>query len=729
MSRKFGEAWMKVARFLFPVCVLVVGGQLAYGQGTATIVGVISDSAGALVPNAQVTLINEGTGLRRAAATDGGGRYDFPQLTVGNYRIEVSAAGFKKETRSDINLTAEQVFSANFSLVIGDVSESVEVSASVATLETAVSSVRSVVRRELIEDLPLNGRDSLDLQTLLPGEVNQPGARVSLSEEAGISVNGARGSDNNVILDGGNNVDVYDGTPTSLPNPDALQEFSVVSSSFDAEYGRSAGSLVSAVTKSGTNAYHGSAYDYLRNDVMDARSFFGGGLVAKPVLKRNQFGASLGGPIKRDKSFIFFAWESLRQVSSVTSTGTVMPSVAERAGDFSQSTRKPTDPLTSMPFPGNIIPPSRISQPAVQIANVLFPLPNAPGNTLTYNAPGSDNRNQYVSRFDHSFSNSDRIYVSYFYYDTFTVANSNLPLFNGYNHWTNNHVSSNYTKILSPTKVNSLTYTFNFLHFQRAAEPILPDKYPGSTGVAPGFRFQDAGVMTTPSDPKYTVSTRFGSVAGYFATGGNTYFDVTPWAHEFRDTLTITLGPHLIKIGGDFTKTEAYRHENISADGSAYSWGGSIANNGWASICSGLPSNYSQESSTVRTDSLYNSYGAFIQDDWKVRRNLTLNLGLRREPSLGVTDGNNEITASGPANNGYLPQCAYEAWWCRETLAFPLQRPDKTGLTFCAPLRFCLDGLSGRHSQNKNSRRLWNIFQYERDYLMNETQIDLPFVP
>ena len=218
------------------------------------------------MPSAQVTLINEATGLRETAPTDEAGRYNFTQLAVGNYRIEVSAAGFKKETRTGINLVAEQVYTADLTLEIGNVSESIEVSSSVATVETAVSSLRSTVRTELIEDLPLNGRDALTLQTLVPGSVNQPGARVSLSEENGISVNGARGSDNNVILDGGSNVDIYTGTPASLPNPDALREFSVVSSSFDSEYGRSAGSLVSAVIKSGTNSYHGSAYDYLRND-------------------------------------------------------------------------------------------------------------------------------------------------------------------------------------------------------------------------------------------------------------------------------------------------------------------------------------------------------------------------------------------------------------------------------------------------------------------------------
>src|SRR5882762_7381780 len=337
--------------------MLFAGIQCIHGQGNATIVGLISDQTKAAVAGAHVTLINEGTGIRATAVSDSGGRYNFPQLAVGNYRVEVTSEGFKRATQSGINLTAEQISSVNLTLEIGSVKDSIEVVGAPPALETVSASVRSVVRRELIEDLPLNGRNPLDLATLLPGAVNQSGARVSLSQENGVSVNGARGSDNNVLLDGGANVDVYNGTPNSLPYPDALPEFSVSTSMFSAEYGRTAGSLVSAVTKGGGNQYHGTLYEYLRNDAMDARSFFAvKGLVNKPVLKRNQFGASLGGPVKRDKSFLFVSWESLKQKNSTTSSGTVMPTALDRAGDFSQSSRKPTDPATGAAFTNNVIP-------------------------------------------------------------------------------------------------------------------------------------------------------------------------------------------------------------------------------------------------------------------------------------------------------------------------------------------------------------------------------------
>src|SRR3954451_18686876 len=595
------------------VCVIAILtlsiAPAVYGQGNAGITGIVNDSSGGVVPGAEITLTNEGTGLTEVATTDSGGRYRFLRLPVGNYRLDVVMSGFKKASQSGVNLTAEQMQTVNFALQIGQVNETVDVSAVVTGLQTETSTVRTVVTNQLIEDLPLNGRNALSLQTLIPGAVNQAGARVSLSQEDGVSVNGARGNDNNVLLDGGHNNDLYDGTPTAMPNPDALQELRVLSSSFSSEFGRGAGSLVTAVTKSGTNSYHGSVYEYLRNDVLDARSFFGhAGLVTKPTLKRNQFGASLGGPIRKDKTFLFFSWESLREQSATTNTGQVMPTAAERVGDFSQSKTKPIDPRTNARFPNDIIPATRFSNAASQIGNLLFPLPNINGNQLIFNAPASDNRNQYVARFDHAFSSRDLLYVSYFNYDTFTHSNAGLPLFNGFNNWTNNHLVGNYTKIISPTVVNTFTYTLNRLAFVRSPDPILPDQFPGKPpAVAPGLRYQDFGVMTTPQDPSFPMSTRLGTLSGYFSTGGNTYFDVVPTAHEIRETLSVTRGAHSVKFGFEWAASEANRHEVFNADGASFDFGGTRAGNGFAEWLLGLPTNF-QQYSTLRSDNLFKTF-------------------------------------------------------------------------------------------------------------------------
>ena len=702
--------------------------QRLSAQGNASVVGVVSDTSGAAIPGAAVTITNEGTSLQQHDTTDSMGRYNFPRLPIGNFSIDVVGSGFKKTSQAGINLTAEQVLTINFTLEVGQVNERVEVTGAVTGIETVTSTVRTVISHQLVEDLPLNGRNALQLQTLIPGAINQTGARVSLSQEDGVSVNGARGNDNNVLLDGGHNNDVYNGTPTSMPNPDALQEFSILSSSFNAEYGRGAGALVTAVTKSGTNSFHGSVYEYLRNDKLDARSFFGhAGLVSKPTLKRNQFGASLGGPIIKDKTFLFFSWESLRERSATTNTGQVLPTAAERAGDFSQSKSKPIDLSTSARFTNDRIPASRFSNAGVQISNLLFPLPNINGNQLIFNAPGSDTRNQYVTRFDHAFRSTDLIYVSYFYYDTLTDANAGLPLFNGFNNWTNNHLVGNYTKIVSPTVVNAVTYTLNRLAFVRGPDPILPDQFKGNPpAVAPGFRYQNAGVTTVAQDPQFPMSTRLGNLSGYFNTGGNTYFDVIPTAHEIRDTLAVTRGAHSLKFGGEFATSKAYRHEVFNADGASFDFGGTRLGNGFAEFLTGLPTNF-QQYSTLRSDNLFKTFAAFVQDDWKIASNFTLNLGFRYEPYFGIHDGNDEIIAYRPdVQSALLPNAP-------RGLLIPGD-PGVSSTTYnkdwnnLGP-RVGFAWLPFGANSHTSVRSAYGVFyNTERGYLLNETQLNQPFV-
>ncbi len=407
--------------------------------------------------------------------------------------------------------------------------------------------------------------------------------------------------------------------------------------------------------------------------------------------------------------------------------GQVLPTAAERAGDFSASKLKPTDPLTGQRFPGDQIPSSRFSQAAVGIGNILFPLPNINGNQLIFNAPGSDNRNQYIARADHSFSANDRLYVSYFYYDTLTHANAGLPLFNGFNNWTNNHIVGNYTKIFSPTIINSLTYTLNRLAFVRGPDPILPDKFPGTPPtVAPGLRYQDFGVKTVAQAPQYPMSTRLGSLAGYFGTGGNTYFDVVPTAHELRDTVTITRGAHIIKLGVETSLNDANRHEIFNADGASFTFGGTRAANGLAEWLLGAPTNFMQYS-TLQTDNVFNTFAAFAQDDWKIRPTLTFNLGLRYEPYFGIHDGHNEIVAFRRGQQSQLfPNSPRGLLFAGD--------PGVSSTTYnkdwnnVAP-RFGLAWLPFGPNSKTSIRSAYGVFyNTERGYLLNETQLNQPFV-
>ena len=700
----------------------------AFAQGTATIVGAVSDSSDAVVPAAEITLTNEATGVARKAAADTAGRFGFTRVPVGNYRLSVSAAGFKRSEMRAVNLTAEQTLQLNVTLELGEVNQSVDVSDSYTALETATSTLRSVVRRELIEDLPLNGRNALQLQTLLPGAVRQAGARTSFSQEDGISVNGSRGNDNNTLVDGGHNNDVYTGVPTSVPNPDALQEFSVLSNNFSAEYGRGSGSIVSAVTKSGTNAIHGTAYEFLRNDALDARSYFAhASLVDKQRLRRNQFGASIGGPAVRDRTFWFASWESLRESRAVTQTGLLVPTALERAGDFSASARKPTDPDTRLPFPGDRIPASRQSQAARRMADILIPLPNFTGSQFVYNSPSSERRDQLLARGDHNFSSNDRLYVSYFFANLDQVQNFNIPLANGQGSWTNNRILANYTKVLSPAMVNAFTYTYNHLSFARGPVPILPDEYPGKPpAVAAGLRLSDLGVQTKSATPQYPMNTRLGAIAGYFAFAGENFVEFFPNAHEIRNTATWTRGTHMLKFGGEYAYSRAERNASNESDGNSFAWNATRANNGYAEFLLGLPSSYTQQS-LLRTDNRFHTIGLFIQDDWKVSRSFTLNLGLRWEPGLGIYDGRDEIASfrAGQQSSQYPKAPRGLVYPGDSGITRSTYPSDWNNLAPRAGFAWQPFGPNSRTVIRSGYGIFYNAI---RGYLLNEAQIAQPFV-
>jgi outer membrane receptor protein involved in Fe transport len=710
------------------ICILLAAAA-AFGQGSASVVGTVTDASGGVVPAAELTLTNEATGVARAAKADSGGRFDFIRVPVGNYRLSASASGFKRAEMRAVNLTAEQTLQLNLALELGEVNQSVDVSDAYTALETATSTLRSVVRRELIEDLPLNGRNALQLQTLLPGAVRQAGARASFSQEDGISVNGSRGNDNNTLVDGGHNNDVYTGVPTSVPNPDALQEFSVLSNNFSAEYGRGSGSIVSAVTKSGTNQIHGTAYEFLRNDVMDARSFFAhANLVDKQRLRRNQFGASIGGPLLRDRTFWFASWESLRESRAVTQSGLLVPTPLERAGDFSATARKPTDPLAgNQPFPGNVIPANRQSQAARKMADVLIPLPNFEGSQFVYNSPSSERRDQLMARGDHNFSSNDRLYVSYFFANLDQIQNFNIPLANGQGSWTNNRILANYTKVVSPLIVNAFTYTFNHLGFARGPVPILPDKYPGNPPtVASGLRLSDLGVQTKSATPQYPMNTRLGAIAGYFAFNGENFVEFFPNAHEVRNLATWTRGAHMIKFGGEYAYSRAERNASNESDGNTFAWNATRANNGYGEFLLGLPSSYTQQS-LLRTDNRFHTIGLFIQDDWKAGRSFTLNLGLRWEPGLGIYDGRDEIASFRPGQqSAQYPKAPRGLVYPGDTGITRSTYPsDWNNLAPRAGFAWQPLGPNSRTVVRSGYGIFYNAI---RGFLLNEAQIAQPFV-
>src|SRR5487761_1609773 len=359
----------------------------------ATLTGAVTDPSGAVIPNAKVLIKNVATGITRSVAANSAGFYTAPNLLAGHYSVTISASGFSTEVQSGIVLTVGASQILNVSLQVGKVTNLVQVTGAAPTVQLASSSISAVVNSTTVRQLPLNGRSWTDLAKLQPG-VNAIQTQISASSGpdrgnrgfgAQITISGQRPMENNYRLDGVSINDYSNGAPGSVLGGnlgvDAIQEFSVLTSNYSAEYGRTAGGIVNAITKSGTNQFHGDAYEFLRNSSLDARNFFDLGPV--PPFRRNQFGASAGGPIQKNKTFVFGDYEGIRQAKGVSQVDTV-PSVAARQGNLAA---------------GQVA-----VDPAAQKYLGFWPLPNGPisGDTGTFTFPGNQvvSENFFTSRFD-----------------------------------------------------------------------------------------------------------------------------------------------------------------------------------------------------------------------------------------------------------------------------------------------------------------------------------------
>ncbi|MBO0719717.1 MAG: TonB-dependent receptor, partial [Blastocatellia bacterium] len=343
--------------------VLLFTITLAYGQlDTGTISGPIADTGGAAVPGAKVILRNEMTGAAREVMANTQGFYTFTLIPSGRYSLRVEQQGFKSYQRTGLLLQVNQNLNVPITLELGELNDSVTVTSAPPLVDSSSGVLRETVDHTRITELPLNGRNVLQLQSLLPGAV-PTGSLDQGANTPGFAINGGAGFTNNYSLDGGQYSDAYFNAPLPFPNPDAIQEFTIQTNSYSAEFGRNRGASINAVTKSGTNQFHGGAFEFLRNDVFDARPFFAG---ATPDFKRNQFGANIGGPIKKNKTFFFFAWQGTHERGTPNTSTIVVPTAKMRMGDFSELARPIIDPATGAPFPGNVIPEAQLNATAVQ---------------------------------------------------------------------------------------------------------------------------------------------------------------------------------------------------------------------------------------------------------------------------------------------------------------------------------------------------------------------------
>jgi hypothetical protein len=608
----------------------------ASAQSTATLQGTITDQQGAVVPNAKVIAHNNATGLERTAQTDADGNYQIASLPPGVYRIEVQAQGFQGQSVGELNVDVARTVVQNFQLGIGQVTQSVTVTSDAPVVETATTSVGTVINQRTVQEIPLNGRHFVDLGLLLPGSVTPPQngfLTAPLRGQGSFAINtaGNREDTVNFQINGVNLNDMAQNQITFQPSINTVQEFKADNSTFSAEYGRNSGAIVNIATRSGTNDFHGELFEFLRNDALDARNFFD---LTKPPFRRNQFGVALGGPVPlpdfrkeptgtfhlgKNKTFFFFSYEGLRQRQGLTLNSLVL-SDAQRASV--------TNPV---------------------IARLLQFIPHANSTDSSGNprflgsATAPVNIDQWTIDIDHTISSKDAVHGYYaFQHDFRGEPNLQLNTIPGFGDTRQSHrqiLTLNETHTFSSSLVNEARFGFNRIFITFTPNNELN---PADFGINEGVN-QSIGL------PQINVSgnaLNFGGPSNFPQGRGDTTF-------VGSDTLSYQWGNHALKFGGEFRR---FLNNNFTLDNGAFVFptvAAFIAGNAnsFTITLGNRPSSISQ-----------GALGAFVQDDYKVRRNVTLELGLRYDWNMSPTERYNRFVVFDPAsrslvqvNNGIAP--------------------------------------------------------------------------
>lgn len=677
----------KTAILLLAAVLLLFAPVARAQETTGTITGFVKDSTGAVIPNVEVTVRNVATGVERRVTTGAEGEYTATLLPVGRYEITVELQGFKKFTASNIRLSVNDRLRIDVTLEVGAIAETVTVEATVPAVQSESSEVGAVITGKQVTEMPLNGRSLYQLIALQPG-VSASSAIVSgrvgvgLDQLASVNVNGARAAQNNWLIDGADNVDT--GSNLAVINyisVDSVSEFRILRGNYSAEFGRSGGGQINVVTKGGGNSFHGGAFEFWRNDVMDARGPFlfldrtGDGKPDPALIRYHNFGWNIGGPIKKDKLFFYFNQE-VRRVSLVRGLGAVstrVPSALQRQGDFSEfATPIIRDPLTGQQFSSqgraNVIPPTRLDPNALAIL-AAFPAPNSTpailGGLRNFSAAAPSGRNyrEELIRIDYNASDAHKLFGRYVNDDIPStepfgeIFGSNNAAFPG--------VADTKTTIPgrnlvlewhwfpSPRLVNNLAFNYS-----RGA---IFSEITGKAGRGlSGFNVPEI----FPENPGKTLpGVSFGGAGGY---GGFNFFgpyDNTYGSRRIKDTLAFVWGKHALKMG--YLVSWEFKNENAASgtNGSFFFPGTSSATftssgDAFADFLLGRASSYSENDIDITSHLRYVMHEAFFQDDWKPRRNLTLNLGVRWSYILPPTDTEDLLTNFDPSR--FDPARAYQ---------------------------------------------------------------------
>ncbi|MEZ5354209.1 MAG: TonB-dependent receptor [Bryobacteraceae bacterium] len=645
-----------MSRYIF--VSLMSAAALFAQSSTGTLTGLVTDPSQARLANAALRLTNEGTGVVLTTATTSSGEYTFPLLASGSYRLEVEMGGFQRSTRSGIVMELGRTVRIDIALTLGAVSETVEVAGAAPLIESESATVGQFIENKTIADMPLNGRRVGDLLGLMGNGVYIRGDVI----RPRVSIGGGRADQQQWLLDGVNSSNIALEVPQALFNPpvEAVQEIRIQQSAYSAEFGNSSSGVVAMTTKSGTNKYSGLLYENLRNDKLDARNFFA---ASKPPLRWNVFGGALGGPVIKNKTFFFSHVEFQRQRVGVVRNLTV-PTALQRQGDFSATTNaagaltRIYDPATYVastrqrtPFPNNVIPASRFDPVGAKIAE-YFPLAtNAPANlagaqNFNRNAVSALNITTWTSKGDHIFSDRDRVSVRYVLHDfpTFITPAYDEPAADPN---ASNTVRRAHSLLINETHTfgGSMMNDFRFNWQPRSFHPTtlsIDQGWPAKLGLK--------GVSER-AFPRINT-------ASYAPLGSTAQERVQVPIHDtdIVDTLSLFRGKHAIKTGGEIRLARNVDDLNSFMSGQFTFALQSTANpaasantgNGFASLLLGFP-NAANVLDSDLLDRRSKFFALFVQDDWKLTQNLSINLGLRWEAHTPKFDANNRMNGFNPA--------------------------------------------------------------------------------
>lgn len=649
-----------MARRLLVVLAFTAGS--AWAQATGAVSGTVRDATGAVIPGASVTATNTGTNQSRKASTDTAGQYVFPLLPVGTYEMRAEAHGFAPFLQQGIRVQANTQVQADAALQVASANTQVTVSSEATLVQTTSSTLVQVVDQRRVADLPLNGRNVLQLVSLNAGVSDRKVPRTLQGVNLGFglyqnttSMNGARGTSTNYLLDNADHNEAQTNLAQIFPNVDAVQEFSVQTSSFDAQYGRGVGGIINVATKSGTNQLHGSVFEFMRNFKLNAANFFSG----RDALKRNQFGAALGGPVLKDKTFYFASWQSTRIRSATPGALRTAPSAQMHAGDFSQWNQPIRDPRAlDTVFPNNQIPRSRFDPVAARML-ASIPASNDPRYQIRFGTPTSvTSDDQGVIRLDHTLTPKHRLSARYFvfWYDNPAVMIPDNLLYavdgqKGYSH----SLSTNHAFTISSRWLNNLNVSYNWSGPERL------------TSLERFVTLKDLGARVEAPPGVNLLSVTINGWSGISL--GNSGINETNSFHAANATSYAT-GRHSLRFGGDIRRYRTGFISNFLTAGQAGSTsqflsfpGRQVTGHSYAELLLGVAANWRQ-TSVSHLGARNNLYSLFIQDDIRLTPKLTLNLGLRYDPKLGLDEADNQHTT-------FVPE--------QQSRAFPFSAP---GLLF-----------------------------------------------